>query len=251
MPSPALRLVTIGPSHYCEKARWALDRAGLPYREDAHLPVFHIPAARRASGGRQTHVPILVTPDGPLTDSTDILRWLDDRLPPERRLFPADLPDAAALEDDFDEHLGKAARVVAYGALLPDLGRFVADFTRGVPARERWLFRPALPLGRAAIRRAYRVTPAHVARSRDQVARDFDAVAARLADDRPYLCGDRFSAADLTFASLAGPLVNLDRQGPLLRPDRLTPALTSLIAGYAAHPAGAFIARLYREDRHR
>ena len=29
------RWITIGPSHYCEKARWALERAGLDYREFA------------------------------------------------------------------------------------------------------------------------------------------------------------------------------------------------------------------------
>lgn len=34
-------------SHYCEKARWALDRAGITYRERPHLQVIHwIPVAR-------------------------------------------------------------------------------------------------------------------------------------------------------------------------------------------------------------
>lgn len=39
------KLVTIAFSHYCEKARWALDLS--PWRdvylEDSHMPVFHIP----------------------------------------------------------------------------------------------------------------------------------------------------------------------------------------------------------------
>jgi glutathione S-transferase len=30
-PKPENRLVTIPISHYCEKARWVLDRAGVPY----------------------------------------------------------------------------------------------------------------------------------------------------------------------------------------------------------------------------
>lgn len=33
-PAPS-RLLTIPISHYCEKARWALEHAGIPYREDA------------------------------------------------------------------------------------------------------------------------------------------------------------------------------------------------------------------------
>ena len=31
------RLLTIPISHYCEKARWALERAGLAYREERHV----------------------------------------------------------------------------------------------------------------------------------------------------------------------------------------------------------------------
>src|ERR1700728_3679182 len=59
-----LRLITIPISHYCEKARWALDRVGLPYREERHVQGIHQLAARRAGGG--VTVPVLVTPDGPI-----------------------------------------------------------------------------------------------------------------------------------------------------------------------------------------
>ena len=41
-----LRLVTIPISHYCEKARWALDRAGIPYREERHVQGIHRIVAR-------------------------------------------------------------------------------------------------------------------------------------------------------------------------------------------------------------
>ncbi len=69
------RLVTISFSHYCDKARWALDHAGLAYREEAHLPGFHAPAVARAGGTRTT--PVLVTDEGVLPDSKDILAWAD------------------------------------------------------------------------------------------------------------------------------------------------------------------------------
>jgi glutathione S-transferase len=39
--SALLRLITIPISHYCEKARWALERAGLPYREERHVQGIH------------------------------------------------------------------------------------------------------------------------------------------------------------------------------------------------------------------
>ena len=54
-------LITIPISHYCEKARWGLDRAGVGYREQAHLQLIHWLAVRRAGGG--TTVPVLVCGD--------------------------------------------------------------------------------------------------------------------------------------------------------------------------------------------
>lgn len=44
-PKPNLaipRLVTIGLSHYSEKARWVLDLSSLNYYEEAHCPAFHM-----------------------------------------------------------------------------------------------------------------------------------------------------------------------------------------------------------------
>ena len=59
-------LLTIHFSHYCDKARWALERAGLPFREAAHLPIFS-----RLAGlvrGEWGTVPMLAPIDGD-TDS--------------------------------------------------------------------------------------------------------------------------------------------------------------------------------------
>ena len=76
-----LRLVTIPISHYCEKARWALERAGMPYREERHVQLVHRIAARRAGGGLT--VPVLVTDRGVLRESSEILDWVDERTPAE------------------------------------------------------------------------------------------------------------------------------------------------------------------------
>jgi len=106
-----LRLVTIPISHYCEKARWALERAGIPYREERHVQAIHRIAARRAGGGAT--VPVLVTPEGVLGESEEILVWIDERTPPEHRLFPAEPPERAEVERlcrRFDEGLGPTGR---------------------------------------------------------------------------------------------------------------------------------------------
>ena len=81
-------LVTIPASHYCDKARWALDRAGLAYIEDGHMPILHWRAARRHKGTRT--VPILVHDQGIAADSTDILHVIDAHVAADQQLFPAE-----------------------------------------------------------------------------------------------------------------------------------------------------------------
>ena len=34
-------LITMRLSHYCEKARWGLDRLEFPYHEESHAPLLH------------------------------------------------------------------------------------------------------------------------------------------------------------------------------------------------------------------
>ena len=57
-----LILITIPLSHYCEKARWGLDRVGLQYREQPHAPLLS-----RLAGGT---VPVLVHGNERFIDNT-------------------------------------------------------------------------------------------------------------------------------------------------------------------------------------
>jgi len=241
-----LTLVTIPLSHFCEKARWALDLAGLPYREEGSLPGFHLLATRRR-GGRST--PLLVTPDGVLKDSTEILLWVDRR----HRLYPddpAERAEALALEDLFDEKLGPHVRRVGYYHALPDRAAALAIVTQGVPAWQRRLAGPAFPLLAGMLRRGLRLTADGAERSTVKVLDVFAEVSQRLADGRRYLVGDRFGAADLTFAALASPLL-FPPGHPLGYGDeaRRPAAIRVLFDQLAPTPAGQFALRMYSEHR--
>src|SRR3954463_332342 len=114
-----LRLITIPISHYCGRRRGAPPRAGIAYREERHVQGIHRIAARRAGGGQT--VPVLVTPEGSLGESEEILRWVDERPPPERRLFPSDpveLAEVERLSRRFDERLGPSGRRFMYVKML-------------------------------------------------------------------------------------------------------------------------------------
>jgi len=57
------------------------------------------------------------------------------------------------------------------------------------------------------IRRVLDIRPGIEVEDEADVWRELDFVAGLLADGRPYLCGERFSAADLTFAALTAAVI--------------------------------------------
>lgn len=243
------RLITIPISHFCEKARWALDRAGIPFTEEPHLQFFHIWHAWRAGGGRT--VPVLVTDDGVLDDSTAILEWVDARLPANAGLYPEEVAaEARRIETWLDEGLGPDGRLWMYHATLPIVREMRRWAVIGVPAWERRAFTAGGGLLEPGIRRYLGVDAAGAAAALVAVDGVFDAVAAMLADGRPFLTGERFTAADLTFGALSAALLVPEGYGsPLPQPDDLPAAMATQVRRLREHPAGAFAARLYREER--
>jgi len=249
--TPPLRLLTIPFSHYCDKARWALHRAGLTFTEEPHLPMASAWAAWRA-GGRRT-VPVLVTPGGVLHDSTDMLHYADAHTAAPRRLFPDDpalRAEVAELEDDFDRRLGPATRRWAYGYLLDDADFMRAVFRSAGPRGEARVATAALPLVRAVMKRGLAITPDGVARSASRIEATFAEVGERLRDGRKYLAGSQFSAADLTFAALAAPAVIPDGYARYLCPWEALPSrFREAVAPLRDTPAGRFVVRLYETER--
>jgi glutathione S-transferase len=246
-----LRLITIPISHYCEKARWALERAGLPYREERHVQGVHRVAARRAGGG--STVPVLVTPDAVIGESEAILEWVDARTPPDRRLFPVEPPareQVYGLCRRFDGELGPRGRRLIYVHMLGQRSLALRFNNAGVPRWEDRALTWGWPAATAYIRRALKIRPGVEAEDEAAVWREFDFVAELLGRSGPYLCGERFGAADLTFAALAAPMIAPPVYGtPLPQPEQMAPATAALVRRAREHPAGAFALKLFEEER--
>jgi glutathione S-transferase len=250
MPSsPQALLITMPHSHYAEKARWALDWLALPYREERHVPLLHRLATTRRGGGS---VPVLLHGAACLTDSTDIVRHADAACGGDR-LLPADAAQRAevlALEERFDTGLGVHVRRWAYAQLLPDRADLRRMMSYRVPRYEAALLSLLMPAIVPLVRRAFRITPASAERSRQRVREEFGAVDALLADGRRYLVGERFSAADLTFAALASPVLLPPQCGAPYPALRAAPAaMRDEVLALRATAAGRFALRLYAEQR--
>ncbi|MBK9263947.1 MAG: glutathione S-transferase family protein [Polyangiaceae bacterium] len=243
-------LVTITFSHYCEKVRWALDRTGIAYRESGHLPIFHALAVRRAGGWRS--VPALVTNDGVINDSTNILGWIDKRAP-EGHLYgrsDAERREIERIEDLCDEQLGPHTRRWAYFYLLPMRDLTLRMTRDSAPKVEHAVMSVVFPVARKMMQRAMKITPKGAERSRQKIDEVFDEIAKLLADGRKFLVGDGLSAADITFASLAAVVVLPEQYAATLpRIDDLPAEARAGIRAWQEHPAGQFALRLFRDHR--
>jgi glutathione S-transferase len=246
-----LRLITIPISHYCEKARWALERAGMPYREERHVQGIHRFAARRAGGGPT--VPVLVTPEGVLGESEEILAWVDERTPPEHRLFPAEPAARSEVERlcrRLDEELGPKGRRLMYIHMLTQRKLMLRFNNEGVPRWEDVAIRYGWPFIVRFARRELGIRPGIEVEDEAAVWREFDFVAELLADGRSHLCGERFGAADLTFAALSAAVVVPPVYGvPLPQPDVLPPRTAAFVQRAREHPAGRYALSLFAKRR--
>ncbi|WP_414587992.1 glutathione S-transferase family protein [Scytonema sp. PCC 10023] len=243
-----LRLITLPISHYCEKARWALTKVKLPYVEEPHMPPFHRFATGQVGG---KSAPVLITEAGAFTDSTDILRYLDEIAPDNAKLYPTNpelRQQVEKLEDLFDEQLGSAIRRWAYFYVMDDYKFMQRRWCQGVPFIEGALFPVVFPPMRSVIRRGFNITAESAAQAYEQIKSIFEQVSELLSDGRTHLIGDSFSAADITFAALAAPAV-LPPEQPMSGGNlqELPSKMASEISAFRETPAGAYVLRLYHD----
>ena len=248
-----MRLITIPMSHYCEKARWALERLDLAYSEERHLQGFHYAPTYWVS--RNPGVPVLLDDGRVVVDSTAILKHLDRYAPADRRLYPeaaGTRRHVEALEDLFDETLGIESRRWFYFHYLPHPRAALRLAAQGVPGIERTAAPLLFPLMRRYASWLLQVSAGNVAAGLERahhVVRQTDSL---LNDARPFLAGERFSAADLTLACMMAPFVLPDEYGIRLPSvAELPSAMRPTVQAFRETTTGRHVLKLFRHHRHR
>ncbi len=242
-----MKLLLFPHSHFCEKARWALDYKQLAYEPVAVLPGLHRRTIRRIAPG--SSLPVLVTDARAIQGSDAIIDYLEECVP-TRALTPAE-PSARdaclELERSMDAQLGVPVRQILYASLLDHPAFIRRCFTHTMP----WWKRAAYPLVarplRGAIYAGYVISPAAADAARLAFDDTMTTLAARIgADD--YLIANTFTRADLAVAALLS-LLALPPEHPFPWGEMPPSAARDFIAAYRDHPVSQWVRRIYREHR--
>jgi glutathione S-transferase len=216
-------------SHCNEKARWALDLKGVAHRRVA-LGASYLVRAWWATGTPK--LPVLHFSDETVGDSTRIIAALEERVP-DPPLYPTDPNERArarALEDYFDQVVGDPVRSFLIGNLVRhDPREAIAAIGTGMPHVAR-MANAIRPLFRAFYYWRHAIDDSAIDAAPRIIEDSFERIERELAG-REYLVGDRFSVADLTAASILGPLVRppeLEYPPDVAMPDVIEALRTSL-----------------------
>jgi glutathione S-transferase len=236
-------------SHYCEKARWALDHYGVEYQLSLTMPGANRSIAKRlgATGGS---LPFLKTGSGVIMGSGAILDWAAAQCAtPATSLEGEDTGLVRSMEQRLDDVTGVHIRRFYYSdALVNEPASVRPIFSAGLPL----LPRLAVTLGWSRIVpimiKLMDLGPEQGAQSQSLLIGELDWLDHLLSDGRPFLTGDRFTRADMTAASLLAPLVNPPKH-PTYANLKLPIALAGTIAGWQDRLSLKWVSRVYDKYR--
>jgi glutathione S-transferase len=241
-------LLVFPHSHFCEKARWALDYKGIDFSSQAIMPGLHLKTIRKIAP--RSSVPVLINDDGSaIQGSSAIIDFLDQHHP-QKQLTPHGAENRQAcvdIEAAMDEQLGVNLRQILYSTLLDHPAFIRQCFTHTMPWYKKPFYRAIAPTLHKQIYKSYVISAAKVAVAKTEFAVAMDALAEQLKDKR-YLLGDSFSRADLSVAAMLS-LLTQPLEHPFPWGDNPDPAAKAFCDLYRDHPVTEWVNGLYREYR--
>ncbi len=202
---PVLYLFAI--SHFCEKARWALDYLDIEFEPRHVAPGLHMVLAKKL-GAPASSVPILVA-DGQLVQgSAAIVDWADAVAPRSKHLTPEiDREQCVALEKRLDDVIGVHIRRYYYSEALVEYPQTVKPiFAEKLSYLQKRLMGVSWGAVRKVMIKAMDLGPQQGEEAMRIIDAEMKWLDDLLSDGRQFLTGKQFSRADIAAASLLAPL---------------------------------------------
>jgi glutathione S-transferase len=248
MSKPLLYIFAI--SHYCEKARWALDYLNIDYDIRYTPPGLHRLIAKKLGASGST-LPILVTDGQPVQGSAEIINWADLAASTDtKRLTPeAAREQCLEIEKRLDDIAGVHVRRYYYSEALIDHPETVrAIFTENLPAMQKLLVGTTWGLVRKLMIKGMDLGFEQGQESRRIVDGELSWVDEILSDGRQYLAWAQFSRADIAAASLLAPLA-VPKEHPTYSHLELPPNFSIDLKNWEDRPSLNWVRDIYAQYR--
>jgi glutathione S-transferase len=232
-----LRLHVLQFSHFCERARWALQHAGFDFQEISWATGVHKLLALRLHCACSSM---------PVLEHGDVVIQGSDRILDYCGICGAD----SVIEERFEARIGPLVRRYLYSGTLfnrtSSMGLFLfEDLADG----QQWLGRLLWPVTRSVMVTTMNCSPTLLLHIQAELERELDWFENRL-HGKQYLSGDNFGRTDITAASLLAPLAR-PTQRPIYRHVKLPAELEKKLTEWEERPAIAWAKRVYDQHRYR
>jgi len=214
-------------SHYCEKARWALDYKNIDYKVKNLLPGLHIKKARALSG--RTEVPILKHDHKVINNSSEIISYVDEVFT-HKSLTSDDKAirtESLKWERFVDSEIGPNLRVYFYNTLLKNPHVLIPIFAHNGPWYGKYVLKYIYPRLNQVMRRMMSISDKTADQASYKLEKGMDKLNKHL-QQHDFLAGESFGRADLAAASLLAPIIQPVKYG-LIWPEALPEPLQESI----------------------
>lgn len=237
-------------SHFNEKARWALDFKAIANQRVSYLPGPHIPAIKKLTQGNSSTTPVLKDSNHQTVQGSDgIIDYLQKQYP-EPDLYGENETDVLSWQTRLDAELGPAVRTTVFTAFVQEPGYLLRTFGGDKPLLKRLAYRAMLPILVPVIKKANGVDAGPNIEHCRQVTESYlDEIAAQV-QGTGYLVGAKFTLADLSAASLLGPLANVEHPD-MRRPQPVPESLQILLDRYAHHDTILWVNKMHNQHMRR
>lgn len=248
--SDRLQMLTFAPMVDSETTRLLARYYRLAVEERDHLFGW-VSLLTLLHGGRGL-IPLVYGKGVRATGPWAVAQHFDARLPAGNRLVPCEAPLSIQAEADwarFNGKLGTDVAVFAYYHLLPARSLMAPIFAAPVPAGEARLVPAVYGLLRGAFTLALKLSAKRATAAAAHIRSCFDMTDRRIADGRPYLCGDRLTIGDVALAAASAPLLQPRGFGTVMPPlDAMPAPVRTLVEELRARPTARFIQGLYDSE---
>ena len=247
---PKLILYVFSISHYCEKAKWALDYLGFDYQVKVLLPGLHMVFAKKL-GLNGSSLPFLQIDDLAIQGSSEIIDWAEKNssISNTTLALATTSTKPEELEKRLDDVLGVHLRRYFYSEALVDYPETVKPiFAEGLTFIEKIKLSMMWPTVCKKMIARMNLGEEQRVESQKLIESELDYLDKLLSDGRSYLFEDKFSRVDLTASSLLGIIVS-SPEHPAQDNFVLPPMASKLAKEWSNRPTFKWVLNMYAKHR--